>query len=193
MPERFRLLPELPVAPWPEHFSAGDAGRSSHANREGARRSMAQGTVVEFTPKGGPAWIGNFQPGGVAFNAVAAHPDGASVVVVAGGTAYVVDPETHLLQESFGSSIQGLVELPEIRLLIVNHDMWMEALAPEGRLWRSRAVSWNGISNTMYMEGRLYGMGWDEYSKSQVAFSIDVFSGEAEGGAGPWDFDCSGR
>ena len=81
--EKFKILAGLPVyGDLPEQFSATGIGM----HREGF--------VVQFFPSEKIAsWIGNFQRGLNFFDEAFEHPDGSSVVVVAGGECYIVDVE----------------------------------------------------------------------------------------------------
>ena len=77
----FRILPGLSATgPWPEQFTA--TGRGSHS----------EGVVVEFNPDTSRSWVGNFQPGGTAYDTVIVHPNGREVIVIAHGQAYLIDP-----------------------------------------------------------------------------------------------------
>jgi len=92
--ERFRVLNGLPsTGPYPEQFSTG--GRGTHR----------EGFVVEFFPEKKPTWVGNFQPGVTEYSAVLPHFDGTALIVIAGGQAYVIDPEERRLLTVFGGSI----------------------------------------------------------------------------------------
>jgi len=79
--KRWEILSGLPpYGPPALNFSATGTG----LHREGY--------VVRFFPDGTEAWVGNFQPGFVSFWDVAEHPNGEDIVVIAGGTAYVISP-----------------------------------------------------------------------------------------------------
>jgi len=82
----FEVLPGLSgVGPYPEQFSA--TGKGTHR----------EGFVVRFHPHLSESWVGNFQSVLHGFTGVLLHPDGRTVIVVSGGQAYHVDPETRKL------------------------------------------------------------------------------------------------
>ncbi len=100
--ERFRVLPGLPATgDWPEQFSA--TGRGTHR----------EGFVVEFLPEKRPPWIGNFQPGLTPYHVVLPLPNGTSLIVIAGGQAYVIDPDERRLLTTVGGQIDAALAAPE--------------------------------------------------------------------------------
>src|SRR5262249_41482809 len=97
----FRLLRGLPpygalAVPFPAAW-----GRTGH-----------EGVVVEFTPSGGGAWIGNFARGLGGVTAVVAHPDGRRVLVIADGSLWSVDPESRAADE-FATAVEALWVVPD--------------------------------------------------------------------------------
>jgi hypothetical protein len=132
--ERFRVLPGLPATgPWPEQFNAGGGG------------THREGFVVEFAPEGKPTWVGNFQPGMTGYNAVLPHLDGTSLIVIAGGQAYVIDPEERRLLSAFGGSLNLALAVPQENLFVMGNGIWLEGWDNRGMRWRSRRISWDGI------------------------------------------------
>src|SRR2546428_180401 len=103
---RFRVLPGLPATgAWAEQFSETGSGKHS------------EGFVVEFFPEMNPSWVGNFQPGLTSYNAVLQLPSGRLVIVVAGGQAYVIDPDERSLLTTFGGQLDISLAAPEAGLL----------------------------------------------------------------------------
>lgn len=89
---RWEILNGLPAyGPMAEPFTA--TGKGTHS----------EGLVVKFK-NSTESWVGNFQRGFSSLDKVLQHPNGHLVVVVAGGTAYVVDPRTRSLMQHFGQS-----------------------------------------------------------------------------------------
>jgi hypothetical protein len=124
-----RVLPGLPPygAP-PEPFSS--TGLGSHR----------EGFVVEFVPDDGPTWVGNFQHGSTSFDVVLVEPGMECLIVIAGGEAYVVEPNTRACVRTFGGQIEQ-VFIPSPNTVVFSNGLWVEALGPSGLLWRSRRVT----------------------------------------------------
>ena len=140
-----------------------------------------EGYVVEFSGSEGSGWVGNFQPGLASLFAVVAHPNGKHIVVVAGGQAYVVEPNSKQLVGQFGAAIQHLIELPQRQGLLVSNGLWFELHGAQGLTWRSKRVSWDGVRNIQVQGGVVGGEGWC-FDESWHAFSIQMESGCASGG-----------
>jgi hypothetical protein len=157
--ERFRLLPGLPATgPDPEQFSA--TGHGTHR----------EGFVVEFLPEGNPAWIGNFQPGMTEFSAVLPHHDGKSLIVIAYGQAYVIDPQDRKLINIFGGGIE-IALTPEPGLLVMGDGVYLEAWAKGGLNWRSRRISWDGMWNIRVDCGKIKGDAWSPIDDCEYPFA----------------------
>src|SRR5262245_49198195 len=90
---RFRILPGLPsygapAIPFPE-----DSGRTGR-----------EGFVVEFQLGTSNAWVVNFRPGySRAIHRALAHPNDRDVIVIAGGTMWIVEPNDRRAQQVDGS------------------------------------------------------------------------------------------
>ena len=170
--ERFRILPGLPsTGDWPEQFSA--TGRGTHS----------EGFVVEFLPERKPSWVGNFQPGLTHFEAVLPLPNGMSFVVIAGGQAYVIDPDERRQLMTFGGQIDTALVAPEVSLVILSNGIDLEAWNENSRRWKTRRISWDGIWDLKIDRGCVTGQAWDPFEDCETPFSVDLRTGDVEGGS----------
>jgi hypothetical protein len=176
--EPFRTLVGLPATgPWPEQFSA--TGHGTHR----------EGFVVEFNPGTSSSWVGNFQRGLTDYDAVVLHPNGQSVVIIASGQGYLIDPKDRRLVGLLGSQLQNATVIPEAKTIIINNGIWLEGHGESGVLWRSRRISWDGIWDLREDDGRLYGKCWDAANDTEASFSIDIRTGDLVGGVYPEPHD----
>jgi len=169
----WEILDGLPVyGPMAEPFSATGQG----AHREGL--------VVRFSPGTG-SWVGNFQRGVTSLDEVFAHPDGRHIVVVAGGTAYIVDAEGHSLVAHFGEQIEHIVIVPASGFVLLGNGLWFEALGPTGTAWRSRRISWDGMRNVSLagtvVRGEAYAP--EGQDGAWYPFELDATTGTVKGGS----------
>ena len=172
----FEPLPGLPgTGPVPEQFSASGKG------------TFREGFVVRFDPDVGEPWIGNFQPGDRRrTNRALCHPDGRHVVVVAGGQAYVVDPDSRDSEALPGSWIVEIYELDELHLLLFDHQgIRFEALGAAGIQWRTRRISWDGFRDVAISGHTLSGEAWNPMGDTWARFIVDLRTGATEGGSYP--------
>jgi len=144
----------------------------------------SEGLVVRFHSSTG-VWVGNFQRGLSSLDQVLAHPDGRHVVVVAGGSAYVVDAENHSLVETFGAQIEHIFVVAANSLVLFGNGLWFEALGPSGTAWRSRRISWDGMRNVtvtgLVVRGEAYA---PEGAKGTwYPFEVDLPTGTVSGGS----------
>jgi hypothetical protein len=172
MATRFEILPGLPgTGPRPEQFSA--TGHGTHS----------EGFVVRFLPEGSASWVGNFQGGFGECNGVFVHPNGAHLIVVAAGQAYIVDPQSHTLLHHFGADFAAVVEVPELQALVFTNGLWFDAYDASGHLWRSQRVSWDGIRSLSRSDLTLKGEAYSPFGGFWHPFSLDLASGRVEGGS----------
>lgn len=176
--ERFRVLPGLPAAgPRPEQFNA--TGQGTHR----------EGFVVEFSPEGKSTWVGNFQPGMTGYRAVLPHLDGVSLIVIAGGQAYVINPEERRLVAVFGGTIDTVLAVPPAGPLVMGNGIWLEAWDNSGLRWRSRRISWDGMRHLCIENDKVKGEAWSPVDDREYPFAVDLTTGAVEGGSynGPPD------
>jgi hypothetical protein len=143
-----------------------------------------EGLVVRFKASGSD-WVGNFQRGGTSCDQVRQHPDGQHVLVVAGGTAYVVDPDTQALVIHFGGQIRQIISLPDGPQVLLSNGLWFEALDARGTTWRSRRISWDGFRNVSLEGGSVCGEAYapEGIDGTWYPFAVDVRTGEVTGGS----------
>jgi hypothetical protein len=167
---KFSALPGLPAyREAPLQFSSTGMGMHS------------EGFVVEFFPPQNPSWIGNFQRGLTSLDKVLRHPDGESAIVIAGGECYIVDVSERRLIENFGGQFTSVMQVPNKSMVVLESPTGFEAVGSNGRVWRSKRVSWDGIRNVVIHEDQLIGEAWN--LDSWLPFRLDLDTGKHEGGA----------
>jgi hypothetical protein len=169
--ERWEILAGLPgTGPLPVQFSV---------NGQGTHR---EGLVVRFNTAA--AWVGNFQPGIGQYSGVVAAPGASSVIVVAAGQAYVVDPERRELARTFGGDIEVVLDLEQIGLVVFSNGLWFEAADAHGLRWQTRRISWDGMRHVEVMNGeRIEGEAWSPIDDAWHGFTVTLANGDASGGS----------
>ncbi len=105
------------------------------------------------------------------------------MLAVAGGYAYLVAtrrPEVVQLLEQ--RPVTALFAAPEHGLLLLAgfHDVL--AIGAEGLRWRTKRLSWEGLTLHGVREGHLEGQGWDMVTDRELPFSVDLLTGAHRGG-----------
>ncbi|MEO6817561.1 MAG: hypothetical protein ABI177_12765 [Edaphobacter sp.] len=114
---------------------------------------------------------------------VFACPNPDELCAVAGGYAYIVDtahPEhsTHL-------ALKPVVEvrsLPEQSLLLFSGFHTIVAWGEDGHAWQTAKLTWEGLRITAIEGNTLHGFGWNLMTDKEVAFSVDLLTGQHQGG-----------
>ena len=114
---------------------------------------------------------------------VFACPNAVQMCAVAGGYAYVID--TAQPERSTHIPLKPVVEvrlLVEQGLLLFVGFHSVVAWGRDGLVWESARLSWEGIRITSIDGDELRGMGWNLLTDQEVSFSIDLLTGQHQGG-----------
>jgi hypothetical protein len=141
-----------------------------------------EGFVVRFLPGVEGEWVGNFQPGLGSFDDVCVHPDGKHVFVIAGGAAYVIDPVTQTVIQSFGGQFESCILFPDGRGLLLSNCLSLTLIRPQGTAWQTHRLAWYGLRVHRVSEDEVLGEG-RHFDDSWHAFSVRLSDGQASGGA----------
>jgi hypothetical protein len=114
---------------------------------------------------------------------VFACPNPGEMCAVAGGYAYVIDtaqPEhcTHIALKPV-VAVRPLVAR-ELLLFVGFHSI--VAWGRSGLAWESARLSWEGVRITNIDGDQLHGTGWNLMTDREIAFSLDLLTGQHQGG-----------
>ena len=114
-------------------------------------------------------------------------PRADDLLAIAGGYAYLVDtlaperclhlplrPVTKILSAPDPDGQAGLILLAGFHNII--------AIDSNGLRWQSARLSWEGVTMIEVRDGHLHGTGWNMRTDREVPFSIDLATGQHEGG-----------
>ncbi len=173
------VLDELPGAP----------GGPKQLYFPGSTKSGGRdGILVKVSPGEGPSWIGTFASGGLrnGLTAIFSCPDRRSVCVVAAGNGYMVRADNPSLWKKLPSiPVLDARSIPDRHVLVFADFTKLVAYAPQGLVWITESLSWDGITITEVTPDSITGMAWDAPTQRQVAFSVNLTTGKHEGGSSP--------
>ena len=113
-----------------------------------------------------------------------ACPNPQELCAVAGGYAYVID--TAHPEQSTHVSLKPVVDVRSLAaqelLLFVGFHV-IVARGRGGMAWESARLSWEGVRVTGVEGNTLHGLGWNLLTDREVGFSIDLLTGQHQGGA----------
>jgi hypothetical protein len=113
-------------------------------------------------------------------------PNADELCAVAGGYAYVID--TARPERCTQIPLKPVAEvrvLAEQGLLVFVGFHSMVAWGVNGMAWETQRLSWEGLRLGDVNDGVLHGLGWDLMADKEVAFTVDLRTGESKGGASP--------
>jgi hypothetical protein len=155
------------------------------------------GLIVEVTPKPGKRWTAVFGQDSPGFlTGLYTTPDDGSLCVVSSGRGYFVeaaDPISWFQVES--RPIRLALPFPEHGLLIFGNFTDFIAYRFDGasidvRLavaWRSGRLGWDELEVSRVTPDRIEGRAWYAPEDCMLGYSLDVQTGEHQGGAYPPD------
>jgi len=110
-------------------------------------------------------------------------PDPVQMCAVAGGYAYLID--TAQPEHSAHVTLKPVVEVRPLvaqNLLLFVGFHSMLAWGRGGLAWETARLSWEGVRIISIDENVLHGMGWNLLTDQEVSFSLDLLTGQHQGG-----------
>ncbi len=158
----------------------------------GAAAGGSDGLIVRVTPLRGSSWIGVFAFGSrfeTLMTGVFTHPDPGLLCVVSRGAGYFVKanaPENCTVIDVV--PITTVKQVAEKPLLLFADFTCLSAYGKDGRIWRTRRLSWDGIEISTIDDQSVCGKGSDPTSAQAVPFCVNLTTGEASGGSAPENY-----
>ena len=113
-------------------------------------------------------------------------PNPDDLLAIAGGYGYLVRtsaPEAALHLPL--RPITAVLSVPDAQLLLLSGFHQVIAVGPEGVLWESARLSWEGVTLQNVRGGTLHGTGWNMQTDREVPFALDLQTGRHSGGGFP--------
>jgi hypothetical protein len=110
-------------------------------------------------------------------------PNPDELCAVAGGYAYIIDtlqPEksTHIALKP----VTEVRSLSDNNLIVFIGFHTIVAWGPQGQVWESARLSWEGVRILEVKENTLHGTGWNLLTDKEVPFTLDLLTGQHQGG-----------
>lgn len=113
-------------------------------------------------------------------------PNPDELCAVAGGYAYII--ETLEPQRSTHIPLKPVVDVltvPSHSLLLFVGFHTLLAWGTDGVAWQTQRLSWEGIRITGIESNTLHGIGWNMLTDQEVPFTVDLYTGQHQGGGVP--------
>jgi hypothetical protein len=156
-------------------------------NVAGEEDTLARGAMLlDVNPEGAPNFLATCALG----FADPSMPSGLwtcprpqHMLAIAGGYAYLVDT-THpaeCLHIALKPAV-SVLPLPAEGLIVLAGFHHLVAIDATGVRWTTTRLTWEGLTLDGAREGKLHGLGWSMPLDRELAFSVDLRTGEHTGG-----------
>ncbi len=144
----------------------------------------SEGYVVRFYTSEDTTWVGNFEPGLTRLNAVYEFEHDPYILVIAGGTCYLMNPDLEKPISIFGTQYETVIKSLNGRL-ILQDSTDLTVFEADGEYWHTERISWDGIVD-LKLEGHLVsGLSFDPMNEYEewVEFVVDLEKRNVKGGS----------
>ncbi|TWV96213.1 hypothetical protein [Chitinophaga pinensis] len=147
------------------------------------------GFPVQFFKSDGTDWVANFAPGETDFNGIYPLLQSEHVLVISGGTGYVMHPDRETVIELCGCDVENLFILEDGRM-VLQERMSLTVIEVDGTCWDTERISWSGMKD-LHVHGNVVSglaVAYDgNYDEHWVEFRYDVDKRELAGGGYDWE------
>jgi len=149
-----------------------------NANKTGGR----DGIILKISPLHKKEWLGTFAFGydsPKALTGIYSCPHPSLLCVISSGQGYIVNadsPTNWNLIESYPILI--VYPVVEKNLIIFVDYTTISAYQSNNLLWRTKQLSWDGITLVEITTSVIRGKGWDASINKDVEFEVDLASGD---------------
>lgn len=150
------------------------------------RAPGANACLLECIAGNGNVWTGRFERGPEGISGFYATPALNTVLFVIEGQGYWVptlEPATYKVVATI--PIKQVIRVPGRDIVLLVDFVRIEAYGPEGFLWQTKRLSWDGLQITEVNSMTIRGLAWDSPAYSHLEFSVDTSTGTATGGSSP--------
>lgn len=153
----------------------------------------SDGLTIRVQPKVAESWEGVFafwDRSRTLLEGIFSTPSEDVLCVVSAGGGYMV----HADKPQWWSDvplvpITRVIQIVERDMLIFAGFTSLVAWGREGEMWRTKQLAWDGLQITSIDGDRIVGLGFDPITSANVPFSVNVVTGEHEGGSSPESYE----
>ena len=141
-----------------------------------------EGTVVEFTTETG-TWVANFRPGLGGLQFARSLRNTLNAIVVSAGDLWIID----LPARTASLTLPAVEAMWEVQnpdgWVMSRQDLAFVRLGPQGLMWHTRRLSWDGFDQIEINQYELRGLAWSPLDDKWCPFSVELETGKSAGGS----------
>jgi hypothetical protein len=155
----------------------------------------SQGFAVRFYRDDKSEWVANFKPGWTGLNAIYEFDNQQNILVIAGGTCYIMNPNYTKPIKVFGVGYETVIKTLDSRLIL--QDMTdITVIEPNGEYWDTERISWDGLKDLKLQGNLVTGLSFDPMNDKEewVKFVVDLETRKVTGGSyRQYEFTTAGQ
>lgn len=144
----------------------------------------SEGFVVRFYKSDGTDWVANFKPGSTGLKEIHELRGSSSLLVIAFGMCYIMNPEQTKPISVFGVGYLTTFKNEEGRI-ILQDEIGLTIVESTGEYWDSERISWDGMKDLKLQDNIVTGLSFDPMHDAEewIDFSYDINSRTVTGGS----------
>ncbi|WP_344973338.1 hypothetical protein [Compostibacter hankyongensis] len=149
MEKQYEILDALPTY-GPMHISITDNEQPFYS----------EGFPVRLYKTDGTNWVANFKPGWTDLRKVIELENTQNLLVISGGTCYLMNPNHTQPILAFGTDYNNIFEASNNRLVL--QDLTgLTIIEPDGAHWDTERISWDGLKDLKVESNIVSGLAFD--------------------------------
>jgi len=144
----------------------------------------SQGFAVRFYKDDKTNWVANFKPSWTGLNAIYEFEDQQNLLVIAGGTCYIMNPNNTKPIEVFGVGYETVIKTLDGRL-ILQDSINITVIEPNVEHWDTERISLDGLKDLKLDGNLITGLSFDPMNEKEewVKFVVDLETRKVTGGS----------
>ncbi len=144
----------------------------------------SEGFPVRFYKSDGTDWVANFKPGWTDLKVICELKDTTHILVIAGGTCYLMNPDETKPISVFGVGYSAVINAPDGRLVLQDQTD-LTIVQTDGNYWNSERISWDGLKDLKLDNNIITGLSYDPMHDADewVNFTYDIGTKILTGGS----------
>jgi len=146
----------------------------------------SEGFPIRFYKTDGTSWVANFEFGCTSLSAVYELPDTPNVLVIAGGSCYLMNPDHKRPLTAWGISYEKVLCMANGSLVLQDLTN-LTIVERDGTYWTTERISWDGFKNLEVKGNTIEGFAYDPMNTTNewIEFLYNTESKELTGGSYP--------